>query len=385
MIGFVLAGGYGKRLLPITQGTPKPFLQLMGRQLLDYSIETLREAKVDDVVVVVTKGFANLASVGREGVRVVEQRGDDIQGALRTAHDEASAAKERDAVIVYTGFLASPPTIAKLAVDYYQSSGFPIVLALASAATGLETYGFVTVDYRGVVKEFMWESPEAKRWGVGRGYVFGGVMVADVGKLEEASRTSFGESMRSLAGQGVVGGIQWPGRWVEIGYPWDLLEAIDMLLEGSGSVISSKASVSRSAIVGDNVIIDDGAVVEDGAIVKGPAYIGRGVRVRSGAVVENFSAVERDSVIGENAVVERSYIGARVQVGSLSEVRGSVVGEGAAIGPGAHLVEDSPERLPERLRWLADYLGQGVRLGAVVAPGLKVPCCTMSGGGSVLS
>jgi len=42
MIGVVLAGGYGKRLLPLTVRVPKPFLELLGRQLFDYSVELLR-------------------------------------------------------------------------------------------------------------------------------------------------------------------------------------------------------------------------------------------------------------------------------------------------------------------------------------------------------
>ncbi|ADL18514.1 putative nucleotidyl transferase [Acidilobus saccharovorans 345-15] len=384
MIGFVLAGGYGKRLLPLTSRTPKPFMQLLGRQLIDYSLDMLREAGVDDVVIIATQGFSGMASAGREGVRVVEQRGLDIQGALRTAYEEAVSSKEREAIVVYTGFLASPNTIAKLAVEYYQTSGFPVVLALASAATGLETYGFVTVDYRGAVRDFMWESQEANRWGMGRGYVFGGVMVSGVEELEEASRRPFAESMKSMAKQGVLGGVQWPGRWVEIGYPWDILEAINMLLDGAGTRIARGARVSRSAVVGDNVIVDEGAVIEDGAVVKGPAYIGRDVRVMSGAVVEGFSSIEQGSVIEENAIVDRSYVGVGVRVGALSEVRGSVVGEGAVVGPGAHLVDGYPERLPERLRWLAEYLGEKVKLGAVVSPGHEVQCCTVSGKGAVL-
>jgi Nucleoside-diphosphate-sugar pyrophosphorylase involved in lipopolysaccharide biosynthesis/translation initiation factor 2B, gamma/epsilon subunits (eIF-2Bgamma/eIF-2Bepsilon) len=52
MIGVVLAGGYGKRLLPLTVRAPKPFLELLGRQLFDYSVELLRQAEVRDVIVI---------------------------------------------------------------------------------------------------------------------------------------------------------------------------------------------------------------------------------------------------------------------------------------------------------------------------------------------
>lgn len=383
MIGFVLAGGYGKRLLPLTSITPKPFIQLVGRRLYEYSHDQLRGSGVNEVVIVVPPNTSNMA---REGAPadVVEQRGSDIQGALRTAYEELSKRGDDVAVVAYTGFISSPAEMAKLAVDFFESNNFPAVIALASVATGLETYGFVTIDYRGAVQKFMWESKEAKSWSMGRGYVFGGIMVCDRRSLKELSERPFAEAMNSMASQGQLGGVVWPGKWIEIGYPWDLLEAIPMLLP-SGATISEDAQVSSTAVIGRGVVIDRGAVIEDGAIIKGPAYIGRFSKVLSGAVVGGFSSVEQGAYIGENSVIIGSYIGPGARVGALAEVRRSVVGERATVGEGSHLVDYQPTELPERLRWLAQYLGEGVTLGAVVGPGYRVPCCTSTGGGTIIA
>lgn len=47
----VLAAGYGKRMRPLTETTPKPLLTLLRRPLVDRLLDRLREAGVDEAVV----------------------------------------------------------------------------------------------------------------------------------------------------------------------------------------------------------------------------------------------------------------------------------------------------------------------------------------------
>ncbi len=384
MMGFVLAGGYGKRLLPLTSRTPKPFMQLLGRQMIDYSVELLREAGAGDIVVIVPPGMQNSVTNRGERIYVVEQRGADIMGALRTAYQELISRGGREAIISYTGFISDPPTMAKTALDFYSTSGFPIAISVASVGSGLETYGFVELDYRGAVTSFMRPRKTDKAWLRSRGYVFAGIMVTDANGLAETSSGPFEETMARLVSKGLVGGVVWPGKWVEVGYPWDVLEAIKVLLPSRGLRVSERANVSPLAVLGEGVIIDNEAVVEDGAVISGPAYIGRGAKVMSGAIVKPYTSIEEGATIGEGAVVANSVIMNGAQVGALSQVRSSVIGEGAIVEPGAHIIEGSPDKLPERLAWVSEYIGESVRLGAIVAPGASIRCCSVLGRGQVV-
>lgn len=51
MKAMILAAGFGKRMLPLTQTTPKPLLQAGGRPLLEYHIINLRDAGFTELVV----------------------------------------------------------------------------------------------------------------------------------------------------------------------------------------------------------------------------------------------------------------------------------------------------------------------------------------------
>ena len=47
----ILAAGYGKRMRPLTDATPKPLLKVAGRALIDYHIDALTEAGFCEFVI----------------------------------------------------------------------------------------------------------------------------------------------------------------------------------------------------------------------------------------------------------------------------------------------------------------------------------------------
>lgn len=80
-----LAAGRGSRLRPLTDDRPKPLVELAGRSLLDWNVETLEEAGVDTQVVVT--GYK---------AEAIEERG------YETTHNENHA----DTEMVYSLFCA---------------------------------------------------------------------------------------------------------------------------------------------------------------------------------------------------------------------------------------------------------------------------------------
>jgi len=51
MKAMILAAGLGRRMLPLTEHTPKPLLKVGGRCLIEYHLLRLREAGVQEVVI----------------------------------------------------------------------------------------------------------------------------------------------------------------------------------------------------------------------------------------------------------------------------------------------------------------------------------------------
>lgn len=59
MMAIVLAGGYAKRLLPLTLDTPKPLLPIAGRPLIEYSLDLLSSlgSTISTVIVLTNRRF----------------------------------------------------------------------------------------------------------------------------------------------------------------------------------------------------------------------------------------------------------------------------------------------------------------------------------------
>jgi len=98
MKGVILAGGTGSRLRPLTNVTNKHLLPVYDRPMIFWSIETLREAGITDIMIVSGRDhagdFLNLLGSGKEhGVKLtyeVQEEAGGIAQALDLAKDFAA-------------------------------------------------------------------------------------------------------------------------------------------------------------------------------------------------------------------------------------------------------------------------------------------------------
>ena len=55
MLGIIMAGGQGSRLMPLTATRPKPMVEVLGRPVIDYVKDAMVEAGIHEIVV--TTGY----------------------------------------------------------------------------------------------------------------------------------------------------------------------------------------------------------------------------------------------------------------------------------------------------------------------------------------
>ena len=90
MKAILLAAGRGERLRPLTDGTPKPLLQVQGKALIEWHIEALARSGVRELVIntawLEEQIVAALGDGSRYGVSIAYSlEGRDHGGALETA------------------------------------------------------------------------------------------------------------------------------------------------------------------------------------------------------------------------------------------------------------------------------------------------------------
>jgi len=92
MKAVILAGGYGKRLRPFTETTPKPLLPVAGRGIIEWQIKWLKHYGIDEIVICAgylkEKIIEQIGNGSRYGVKVgyvVEEEPLGTGGALKNA------------------------------------------------------------------------------------------------------------------------------------------------------------------------------------------------------------------------------------------------------------------------------------------------------------
>jgi len=91
-------------------------------------------------------------------------------------------------------------------------------------------------------------------------------------------------------------------------FPWNVLDAKDLILNTLSPYISIDAKISKSADISGDVVIEDGATIMEGAVIKGPAYIGRDAFIGNNAVIRDGVCVEEGAVVGANMEVKNAVI-----------------------------------------------------------------------------
>jgi len=128
------------------------------------------------------------------------------------------------------------------------------------------------------------------------------------------------------------GVIEHEGVWLDVGYPWNLLEANAFVLENEANRVEGQ--VDDGAKVTGNVVVEEGARLKSGAHIEGNVLVRRGATVGPNAYVRGSTLVGKNAKVGHGVEVKNSILMEGATVGHLTYVGDSVLGEGVNLGAG---------------------------------------------------
>jgi mannose-1-phosphate guanylyltransferase len=322
MFAVVLVGGFGTRLRPLTNDTPKPMLPVLHRPMIVWLVEQLAEAGVSDVVLALgfkPEPFQQAFPDGSYGgVRVhyaVEPEPLDTAGAIAFA---ARAIDVDDTFVVANGDIITDLPVAEL-VAAHRAFGAEATIHLTAVADP-SAFGVVEIEPGGLVRRFVEKpSPGDTRSNL----ISAGTYVLEpsvLDDIEPRTRVSVERMIfPRLVGRGSLYGYPTDHYWLDAGRPDEFLRAnLDVLRGVRGSPAKG---VHRAAAV------DDGSIIVE-------SVIGPNAQVAAGArVIE--SVLLADSRVEEGAYVERSIVAGTVAADA--SVTDSVIGRGYTVPVGTHV------------------------------------------------
>ena len=387
----ILAAGEGIRLQPITATRPKHLIKVAGTPILGHCINALKHAGVEEAVIVVHYMADAIRQYCGDGKKFGLKLEYAEQKALLGTGNAVSIVEpymKGDFLLVNGDIMFTSKSVKNVADLHLKDK--PAVTMAVVPVEKPENYGIVEVENdknvtRVVEKPKREEAPtNLANAGI---YAFSPEIFA---KIKQTSATPRGEweipdALSQLINEGrPVLAVKVPGTdWLDIGRPWDLLEANRWALERMKP--KQLGLIEDGAHLVGPVTAAETARIRSGAYVEGPAFIDEECDIGPNCYIRPCTSVGRKTRIGNACEVKNSIIMDNVHVGHLSYVGDSVLGEHCNLGAGTitanyrfdagtikmtvkEKVTDSDRRK------LGAILGDHVKTGinALFMPGVKV-------------
>ncbi len=374
MYGVVLAAGQGTRMRPLTDRRPKPLLPAAGRPLLEHVFDACLDV-VEEFVVV----------IGYRGSDVVDRLGEAYEGTPITYVEQPDPAGTAHAIeqarhVVDDRFVV-------LNGDVLVDPSLPAALAAAEgtaiATTPVEdprSYGVVSVGDDGSMDAIVEKpaDPPTNLANVGC-YAFEPDVFEYIDRTAKSKRGEYEitDTLELLLADGVdVSVVEYDGRWLDVGRPWELLRANELLLGDIGRDV--RGDVESGAHLRGDIVVEAGATVREGVTMEGPVLVQSGADVGPNAYVRGATVVGPDVKVGHAVEVKNSILMTGATVPHLSYVGDSVLGRDVNLGAGtkvANLRHDEEsvrmtvkgERVDTGRRKFGVVLGDDVKTGINVS------------------
>ncbi len=304
MKAIILAAGLSTRMWPLAQHKNKCMYEFLGKPLLQYTIEGLKEKdKIKEFIIVVSPNDSSIKDYFGDGANFgikvsyatqTEQKG--TGNALLAAEnlcDEdfilTNGAKTNAGKILKK----LPRTTAKAAIAMMKVEK-PEDYCVAE----IKNSKLVSLTEKP-------KNPKSKLASVNLFYL--PKKFFDYLKKAKQDEYSLITALNEFAKENAVKVFETKEAHYTLKYPWHILE-INKLFLNDLKKSSIKGKVHKSVSITGNVIVEEGAVIEENVVINGPCYIGKKAVIRAGCLLRKYSSISENVLLGYNTELKNAVI-----------------------------------------------------------------------------
>ena len=326
MRAFILAAGEGTRMWPLTDTRPKPLIPLANKPIIEHILDALVEAGIEKISIL----------IGYEGRQIAERYGHSYKGAKIDYVYQNERRGTGDAVLY-----ASKYTDEKFLILngdlYFEKSAISDILEHDNAVLGVykdnaESYGLLIGDEN--LEEIREKVPGASGLVNAGVYVFHREIFEYIKRVELSPRgeIEFTDAINMFVKEHDVKIVKYNGLWLDIGYPWHLLDATKAYLEKMKCGIRGEAE--ENVVLKGKVCIGEGTKIMSGTYIEGPVLIGKNCKIGPNAYIRPYTVIGDNCHIGNSSEIKASIIMNGSKVPHFNYVGDSVIGENCNLGAG---------------------------------------------------
>lgn len=332
MKAVILVAGKGTRMEPLTSDCPKVMLQVANKPILEHILNSGVEAGIDGFVFITgyleeqIKAYFGDGSKWGVSIEYVPQK-----EQLGTANAIGCAkGYVHGAFLVLNGDMLVGKEDLKTLLSRDEEA-----VICGKEVENPSDFGVLEIKNNKVVRII--EKPKEPPTNLANAgiYLFRESIFDFIDKTEPSVRKEFEitDSIQMLIDSGAaVGYSSLEGKWIDIGYPWDLLKANEHLLKDLKG--SCAGCVEPNATIKGEVAIGKGTLIRNGAYIEGPVVIGENCDIGPNCFIRPSTAIGNHVRIGNAVEIKNTLIMEGTHVGHLSYVGDSVIGRRCNFGAG---------------------------------------------------
>lgn len=340
MKGLILAGGHGTRLRPITHTSNKHLIPLANKPMLYYPIETLKDAGIVDIGIVVghteqrTREIKEAVGDGSKfGIKVTYIEQDAPRGlahAVKIAKDFLTTDNDDNKFVVHLGDNILKGGIEKY-VEQFKKSDADCAILLKSVPEP-NRFGVAEIKDGKVVRLVEKPGEPPSNLALVGIYMFNKSIFDSIEKLKPSWRNEYEitEAIQGLidSGKKVVHHVIDAAWWKDPGDPAGILEANALLLDELKPF--NKGTVEEGVNIIGKVGIDEGSIIKSGCSIRGPVIIGKNCVIDGNAHIGSHTSIG-DNCIISNVEIESSILIGDSKIDCKQKIVNSVIGRNVTI------------------------------------------------------
>ena len=321
----IMAAGKSTRTWPLTLTKPKPLLKVMNKEIIKHNLDAL-QGLVSEVIII----------VGFKKEMIIEEIGHKY-GKLKIRYAEQKRQLGTGHALKYVEKLIKGKFIVMGGDDIFSKKDIKACLRHKYAVLGCKVedpgrFGVFVVKGKEVKKVV--EKPKKFVSGIANAglYVFDKSVFKF--KLRKSQRGEYEivDYINALIKKERVVCENVKGRWLSVGYPWDLIEANSVLVSEIKNDIKGK--VEKNVIVKGKLKAGKGTEILSGTYIKGNVIIGENCLIGPNCYLRGNTSIGNGCHIGQAVEIKNSVIMDNAKVPHLSYIGDSVIGENSNLGAG---------------------------------------------------
>jgi len=328
----ILAAGEGKRMRPLTAKRPKVMLPIANRPMMEHLVMAAREAGITDFVFVVGYGEREIRRYFGDGTTLGIHIEYATQRQQRGTADAVGVARNH----VTGPFIVLNGDMVLKKEDITALCHRKPTCMCTTTTDHAEDYGVVMVE-NGHITSLEEKSRHPKSNLINAGaYLFSpeifdlidAVRPSPRGELELTDALAVLIARKQLYSHSLT-------YWMDVGHPWDLLEANTSFLETIPS--TNEGIIEDGVTLKNTVLVGEGSVIKAGTYIEGPCTIGKNCRIGPHAYIRGATSIGDDCHIGHCSELKNSIIMNGTKIPHFNYIGDSIVGSGCNFGAGTKI------------------------------------------------